>query len=155
MHIASFGGPLAKYTGFTTKNSVNYSPPDYIRFIHKWMADKFSQNSTDKTCQTNADCEKAAGICSNKRCVKSTTRFHESYGTGLEWDYNAGYFIVSNSSAPNWVQSNFDTTLLRLYKVDSPESQFIQLAFSILFAIGSILSVQQTGKWLTNQLQLQ
>lgn len=145
-------GPTSKYSGFIFSNPLKYSPPDYIRFLHKWMANTLKQPNTTApiSCRTNSDCLNAgnATICSNSQCIESTTRFHESFGTGLEFDTASGYFRLTNRSLPNWVQSNFDPASLELFEVDSPESQIVELSVSVIFAVASILAVSWAQKWL-------
>lgn len=106
-----------------------------------------------RSCTLNTDCRDQE-TCASYVCVNSTTRYHESYGPGLEWNTNIGFYSVADKSLTGWVISDRDDFRLRLFLVDSTQSQALQLIFSALLTLGCLWAVPTVQRWIGSKLQI-
>jgi hypothetical protein len=62
--------------------------------------------TSQASCQSITDCQ-AHEYCIRGTCVSTLTRYHDSYGTGLGYNYGTGLFDVVDESAPTWTESTY------------------------------------------------
>nr|CAG8617409.1 7386_t:CDS:10 [Entrophospora candida] len=142
---------------FNSKKNVsffrvfNYDEKFISAFTSRFMANITAIQKYGK-CESVDDCQQD-DYCINNECVKSFTRYHHSYGTGLEFN-EKGQIIVVDPSKPTWVESVWDDPSLRLFIVSSTNLQIFELIFGITITIISIVGVLYGKKYLIKTLKI-
>ncbi|CAJ0837622.1 9038_t:CDS:10 [Entrophospora sp. SA101] len=129
----------------------NYGEKFISAFTSRFMANITAIQKYGK-CESVDDCQQD-DYCINNECVKSFTRYHHSYGTGLEFN-EKGQIIVLDPSKPTWVESVWDDPSLRLFIVSSTNLQIFELIFGITITIISIVGVLYGKKYLIKTLKI-
>jgi nicastrin len=77
-------------------------------FAFNFLGDKTGvtrlNGTSPASCQSIKDCQ-SNEYCIRRSCVKTFTRYHDAYGTGLEFDHTTGLFTVTDASQPTWSES--------------------------------------------------
>jgi nicastrin len=90
------------------------------------------------TCKKDTDC-KDNGRCMNKQCINSMTRYHDAYGTGLDYNYESLKWFVADESKGSWTESNWDFTRIRFFKIS--ESTYVELITGVIVYVISLAIV--------------
>ena len=110
--------PVARITKYAGTFTFATSTP-YVAFLGRFLDHRLRDTSLpQKECTQTSDCsngvsrkrrERSSLIdqasCVLKQCVLSFSRFHDAYGTGIEWDYALQGFRLVDVSKPAWTQS--------------------------------------------------
>ena len=87
-------------------------------------------------CKKDSDCE--PGFECLGKCVKSMTKQHSAYGTGLKYDLATARFSVVDESKGTWVESRWDSQGMRIFKIQSWKSDLIFVAIGLSITAASI-----------------
>ncbi|KAJ2959748.1 hypothetical protein NQZ79_g4838 [Umbelopsis isabellina] len=126
-------------------------------FVFNFLGDKNGVTRLNGTspaaCQSIKDCQ-SNEYCIRRSCVKTFTRYHDAYGTGLEFDHTTGLYTVTNASQPTWSESTWDPPVMRVYTTTSVRHQVVELVIGILWLLSSIGVVWYLRKYLRKTLKV-
>ncbi|KAJ3276233.1 hypothetical protein HDV01_005681 [Terramyces sp. JEL0728] len=111
-------------------------------FIHNMMTNITAQNIGGK-CTKQTDCS-GNQFCFLGSCIEAMTRYHDAYGTGLEFNYNSNQYEVVGTLNGTWTETTWDTAQTRVFKTINPTVEILQLAGGILL---TILTAAATYYW--------
>ena len=72
-------------------------------------------------------------------CVRSLTRYHWAYGTGLQMNYKKGWFEVGDANKGTWTESTWDSVRMRIFKVASKGYQSMQMVVGGLLTVLTVI----------------
>jgi hypothetical protein len=96
-----------------------------------FLANATAINRKD-SCKFSNECADEKNVCIQNQCVESMTRFHAAYGTGLEFNYNRGLFEVKDKTKATFVESSWDATQIRIFKVAAGGIHYVELVVGVL-----------------------
>lgn len=133
------------YVGVHSKGNV--ARDLWSQFISAFAASRFKMRS-GKECTGNGDCA-AAELCVRSACVYANVHFHDALPDGLAYYHSDGEYVLFDSGDV-WVESNWDTIGLRLFKRSAESSAVALLVFGVLLTLGSfvalVLAKKKAGK---------
>ncbi|KAI9289178.1 Nicastrin-domain-containing protein [Umbelopsis sp. AD052] len=126
-------------------------------FAFNFLGDKNGvrrmNGTSPASCQSITDCQ-AHEYCIRGTCVSTLTRYHDSYGAGLGYNYGTGLFNVIDESAPTWTESTWNPPTMRVYSVTSTRHQVIELVIGVLWLVSSIIIVLYLKRYLKKTLKI-
>ncbi|CAI2171098.1 521_t:CDS:10 [Funneliformis geosporum] len=141
-----------------------YSSPSLLSLFHYNFLGKLNAVPSDLNtdcvnnidgvgcCDSNVDC-KFGEICINYSCMNSFTRFHHSYGIGLEFN-DEGNVIVVDPEKATWVESISVDYSIRFFTITSVGSQIVELIFGILFTAFGVIGALLVKSYLRKTLKI-
>lgn len=82
---------------------INPTPQILPKFVFKFLSG-VNGKSSDTACTTASDCL-TGEYCILKKCTKTLTRYHDAYGTGLEYDESENVVKVVDPTKGTWTES--------------------------------------------------
>jgi len=104
---------------------------------YNFTTNTFSVPATD----CNKFCNKTTEVCINDVCVSAETHYHDAISLGIDWDYSSNVWIVVNESEPLWVESNWDSVGVQVFRRANPSTEGVFLAAGIIELIVSLVAV--------------
>ncbi|CAB4394959.1 unnamed protein product [Rhizophagus irregularis] len=139
---------ISHYTGVFRQGSQQLLP----RFHYNVLGSINANSISDRKCKNDVDCE-FGEICANLHCTNSFTRYHDSYGAGLEFN-EKGETTIVDPEKTTWVESVWSDFKFNLFNITSSESQIGELMTGILLTVLSIICVIFGKKYIRQTLKL-
>ncbi|RIA98281.1 Nicastrin-domain-containing protein [Glomus cerebriforme] len=140
---------ISHYTGVFDPTS-----PALLPLFHYNVLGSINANLTsNRGCQDDGDCQ-FGEICANLNCTNSFTRFHHSYGVGLEFN-EKGEAVVVDPEKATWVESGWSGDFdFQIFNSTSTGSQIGELLTGILVTVLSIIGIIFGKKYIRKTLKL-
>ncbi|KAJ3397149.1 hypothetical protein HDU92_000454 [Lobulomyces angularis] len=95
------------YPGITSMTDKSIQPSPQAYFVNWFMYNITSkQQEGSSSCSDYTECDNMH-YCLFNKCLVSETRYHLSYGTGLDYSSTTGKFYIVDVKKPTWTQSRF------------------------------------------------
>eukprot|EP00026_Physarum_polycephalum_P004777 Phypoly_transcript_04801.p1 GENE.Phypoly_transcript_04801~~Phypoly_transcript_04801.p1 ORF type:complete len:648 (+),score=53.03 Phypoly_transcript_04801:66-2009(+) len=110
---------------------------------------KYNFTSLNFTSPVSDGCSKCSPTeaCINDVCVSAETHFHDAISLGIDWDYSNENWIIVNDSEPLWVESNWDSLGVELFRRANPATEGVFLAAGIIEFIVSLVAVYYAKRY--------
>lgn len=106
LYVVSNAARITHYSSVFSFGGVSLLSLFAFNFLGDKNGVRRMNGTSPASCQSITDCQ-AHEYCIRGSCVSTLTRYHDSYGAGLGYNYGTGLFDVVDESAPTWTESTY------------------------------------------------
>ncbi|KXS10704.1 hypothetical protein M427DRAFT_138976 [Gonapodya prolifera JEL478] len=166
--VRNFSCPLVTGIPFSVSGAThvshysgvwNYYNPNPIAYVvSNWLTSTLAHTKGPAGgCNASSPCSAngnpSGTSCIYNQCVAATVKYHYAYGTGLEYDFDKGYFTVVDPAQGTWTESRWYSTRFRIFMATSRTIQGVEVAVGLALTLASGAGMWWTRRWVNEKMK--